>query len=38
LTAELMRIGAPMPEDPEQFAEPLAAAVTEVARDIPAVS
>lgn len=38
LTAELMRIGAPMPEDPEQFAELLAAAVTEVARDIPAVS
>jgi uncharacterized coiled-coil DUF342 family protein len=27
-----------MPEDPEQFAELLAAAVTEVARDIPAVS
>ncbi|HBS09710.1 MAG TPA: hypothetical protein DEA69_13075, partial [Microbacterium sp.] len=38
LTAELARIGAPMPEDPEQFAELLAAAVTEAARDIPAVS
>lgn len=38
LAAELTRIGAPMPEDPEQFAELLAAAVTEAARDIPAVS
>jgi hypothetical protein len=27
-----------MPEDPEQFAEMLAAAVAETARDIPAVS
>lgn len=38
LAAELSRIGAPMPEDPEQFAEMLAAAVVEAARDIPAVS
>ncbi|WP_288119858.1 SbcC/MukB-like Walker B domain-containing protein [Microbacterium sp. 69-7] len=38
LTAELSRIGAPMPDDAEQFAEMLAAAVTEAARDIAAVS
>ena len=38
LAAELMRIGAPMPEDSAQFAELLAAAVGETARDVPAVS
>lgn len=38
LAAELTRIGAPMPEDAAQFAELLAAAVTEAERDIPAVS
>lgn len=38
LSAELTRIGAPMPDDAEQFAELLAAAVPEAARDIPAVA
>jgi uncharacterized protein YPO0396 len=38
LAAELTRIGAPMPEDSAQFAELLAAAVIETARDVPAVS
>ncbi|WP_243076296.1 ATP-binding protein [Microbacterium sp. SS28] len=38
LAGELARIGAPMPEDPAQFAELLAAAVIETARDVPAVS
>ncbi|WP_260837398.1 ATP-binding protein [Microbacterium sp. SLBN-146] len=38
LSAELTRIGATLPEDAAQFAELLAAAVTEAARDIPAVS
>lgn len=38
LAAELTRIGAPMPEDSAQFAELLAAAVTEAGRSIPAVS
>lgn len=37
LVAELARIGAPLPEDAEQFAEMLAAAVTEAARDIAGV-
>jgi uncharacterized protein YPO0396 len=38
LIAELERIGAPMPTDSAQFAELLAAAVTEAARDLPPVS
>lgn len=37
LAAELTRIGAPLPEGPEQFAELLAVAVAEAARDVPAV-
>ncbi|WP_394279796.1 ATP-binding protein [Microbacterium sp.] len=37
LTTELSRIGAPMPGDPEQFAEMLAAAAAEATRDIAAV-
>ncbi len=37
LAAELARIGAPVPEDAAQFAELLAAAVAEAARDIPVV-
>jgi uncharacterized protein YPO0396 len=37
LAAELTRIGAPMPDDAAQFAELLAAAVVESAREVPAV-
>jgi len=37
LSAELARVGAPMPEDAEQFAEMLAAAVIEASRDVAAV-
>lgn len=38
LTGELTQLGAPVPADAAQFAELIATAVTESARDVPAVS